>query len=386
MLYTKKCAFFPYAVLVALARAADECVDIWAIGRCTSQKRKGNCVVAAQCPNPKKDGIKCTRARSQCMASCGLCDDDSTSSCAAEVEAYAAEVEAYAAEVEAYAAENEELQATNAELEATIASMTSPSPPPSPPPPPGADYPCDSAYNLFTLTEAYDWCATNCDGRTVKVISQPEGCSDTAGDATDADGYGCGEYAYGYCGDYDDSDFAANVMCCHCGGGEGGGAAEAVDYSDESGGVCAIADLGGEDSLLVPVTLTEHDDCFVVVSISGTEYGFGQGKGDSDATGSYTPLLGLGGNDVLCGGYGNDFYFYGGDGDDHLAGGPGRDNSLFGGAGADKIFGGLGDDGSYGEDCSHCLVLFYGGEGEDSIYIDPDDGAMDDDEGLTWRG
>ena len=45
MLYTKKCAFFPYAVLVALARAADECVDIWAIGRCTSQKRKGNCVV-----------------------------------------------------------------------------------------------------------------------------------------------------------------------------------------------------------------------------------------------------------------------------------------------------------------------------------------------------
>ena len=45
MLYNQKRAFFPYAVLVALARAADECVDIWAIGRCTSQKRKGNCAV-----------------------------------------------------------------------------------------------------------------------------------------------------------------------------------------------------------------------------------------------------------------------------------------------------------------------------------------------------
>ena len=159
MLYNQKRAFFPYAVLVALARAADECVDIWAIGRCTSQKRKGNCAVCrvvelddstsrsicsalnlsraprplapifaptharlrptpeqpeAQCPNPKKDGIKCTRARSQCMATCRLCDDDSASSCTS---------------------------------------------PPPPTPPPGADYPCDTAYELRTLTQAYDWYA-----------------------------------------------------------------------------------------------------------------------------------------------------------------------------------------------------------------------------------
>ena len=68
----------------------------------------------AQCPNPKKDGIKCTRARSQCMATCRLCDDDSASSCTS---------------------------------------------PPPPTPPPGADYPCDTAYELRTLTQAYDWYA-----------------------------------------------------------------------------------------------------------------------------------------------------------------------------------------------------------------------------------
>ena len=29
-----------------------------------------------QCPNPKKGGIKCTRARAMCQASCGLCSSD----------------------------------------------------------------------------------------------------------------------------------------------------------------------------------------------------------------------------------------------------------------------------------------------------------------------
>ena len=70
------------------------------------------------------------------MATCRTCDDDSASSCATEVE---------------------ELAAQLAEKDAIIASMTSPPPPPTPPP--GADYPRDRAYNLLTLTQAYDWYA-----------------------------------------------------------------------------------------------------------------------------------------------------------------------------------------------------------------------------------
>ena len=119
-------------------------------------------------------------------------------------------------------------------------------------------------------------------------------CSDTDGGATDDDGYGCGDYYSGYCGFYDDSDFTSNDMCCVCGGGVGGDLF--FDYSDESGGVCAIADVSaGGDGIEVPVTLTEHDDCFVVVV----------------ATGVVPKLRGLGGNDVLCGGSGNDYRFYG---------------------------------------------------------------------------
>ena len=71
------------------------------------------------------------------MASCGLCDEDSTSSCAAEVEAYAAE--------------NEELAAQLAEKDAIIASMTSPPPSPPPPSPP----PCDLDDSCSTYTYSY---------------------------------------------------------------------------------------------------------------------------------------------------------------------------------------------------------------------------------------
>ena len=96
-------------------------------------------------------------------------------------------------------------------------------------------------------------CATHCDGRTVKVFT----------------------------GDED------------------------VDYSDESGGVCAIADTTvNGDKIYVDVTLTEHDDCFVIVSNGGMGFsGFGYR--------STAKLLGLGGNDVLCGGSAADYYFYG---------------------------------------------------------------------------
>jgi len=101
-------------------------------------------------------------------------------------------------------------------------------------------------------------CATNCDGRTVKVIT----------------------------GDED------------------------VDYSTETGGVCAIADTTVNSGWIeTDVTLTEHDDCFVIVTGAAL---FGAtdtaGFGDDPKT---NKLLGLGGDDVLCGSAANDYNFYG---------------------------------------------------------------------------
>ena len=100
-------------------------------------------------------------------------------------------------------------------------------------------------------------CATNCDGRTVKVT----------------------------------------------------GPGEDVDYSTETGGVCAIyVDVAGEND--GNVTLTNYDDCFVITSTEypvGTPYferlGFGKWKESS--------LLALAGNDVLCGSGGDEYFFYG---------------------------------------------------------------------------
>ena len=46
---------------------------------------------------------------------------------------------------------------------------------------------------------------------------------DANGDTTyDSDGVGCTSYDNypSWCGDYDDSDFDANQMCCACGGGD----------------------------------------------------------------------------------------------------------------------------------------------------------------------
>ena len=78
-------------------------------------------------------------------------------------------------------------------------------------------------------------------------------CVDTNDGVTDADGNSCTEYStesatgYGsgvgnWCGNYDDSDFSANAMCCACGGGCGDsddGATDAYDngcsvYSTEA--------------------------------------------------------------------------------------------------------------------------------------------------------
>ena len=181
-------------------------------------------------------------------------------------------------------------------------------------------------------------CATNCDGRTVKVIT----------------------------------------------------GAEDVDYSTETGGVCAIADTTANGRRLeerrrlnmqIDITLTEHDDCFVIVTGAPPEWwssgtwsgsGFGEFDGGVDSDDNIR-LLGLGGDDVLCGSAARDFRFYGlhmqrltpldvitrgpchalhrfpkphaltgGDGDDLLAAGPADDRFFFGGDGADKMFGGLG--------------------------------------------
>ena len=105
-------------------------------------------------------------------------------------------------------------------------------------------------------------CATNCDGRTVKVIT----------------------------GDED------------------------VDYSNETGGVCAIADTTVNGDYIFDVTLTEHDDCFVIVTGALTQWLKGNGFGIPDggiASDDNIRLLGLGGDDVLCGSAAKDYRFYG---------------------------------------------------------------------------
>ena len=55
-------------------------------------------------------------------------------------------------------------------------------------------------------------------------------CSDTDDGATDPYGDGCAAYTdYAvWCGNYDDSDFSSNEMCCVCGGGSRGSAAPSV--------------------------------------------------------------------------------------------------------------------------------------------------------------
>ena len=45
-------------------------------------------------------------------------------------------------------------------------------------------------------------------------------CTDLDGTATDMDGNSCLGYTYpGWCGDFDDTDFSSKTMCCACGGG-----------------------------------------------------------------------------------------------------------------------------------------------------------------------
>ena len=114
-------------------------------------------------------------------------------------------------------------------------------------------------------------CATNCDGRTVKVITPPaitgaEACESQNLDATQCAAVGCCEYD-GFCWSSVGTERCSCMLDYSCywyGGGDP--SPPSPDYSDESGGVCAIADLtaGGEDSsdrIEFPVTLTEHDDC-----------------------------------------------------------------------------------------------------------------------------
>ena len=51
----------------------------------------------------------------------------------------------------------------------------------------------------------------------------PGNCTDTHGNATDANGYGCDAYiTSASCKKYDDHDFSSSEMCCKCGGGRFG--------------------------------------------------------------------------------------------------------------------------------------------------------------------
>eukprot|EP00964_Phaeocystis_antarctica_P075388 scaffold46506_cov66-Phaeocystis_antarctica.AAC.2 len=62
--------------------------------------------------------------------------------------------------------------------------------------------------------------STEAEGR--RTLSE-SGCTNLDGTATDTWGEGCSYYALFsnsfFCGDYDDTDFSSNTMCCACGGG-----------------------------------------------------------------------------------------------------------------------------------------------------------------------
>ena len=54
------------------------------------------------------------------------------------------------------------------------------------------------------------------------TFAAARGCSDIDGGAADPYGDGCAAYYghFSWCGNYDDSDFSSNEMCCECGGGQ----------------------------------------------------------------------------------------------------------------------------------------------------------------------
>jgi hypothetical protein len=98
---------------------------------------------------------------------------------------------------------------------------------------------------------------------TIQTISTTDGlsCSDTANGALDAAGDGCDWYMSfnGQCGTYDDHDFSANVMCCHCGGGSNRGEI----FQDGNCKTIGSAGVGAGHPCVFPFTYqsTTYDTC-----------------------------------------------------------------------------------------------------------------------------
>ena len=127
------------------------------------------------------------------MATCRLCDEDSASSCAAEI----AEIDELLLRAEECAAEVEGLQTANGYADGYAAGVASMTPPSAPPP---ADHPCDTAYHitgiggdLLTLTQAYDWYAPHKEDEhtRVKLIGCMHARASATPDGAATPQYGC---------------------------------------------------------------------------------------------------------------------------------------------------------------------------------------------------
>ena len=302
---------------------ASECTDEWSTLRCARQEQKGNCVVRrhveirldnqinlptsahtlsrphtpeqpeAECPNPKKGGVKCKRANANCQATCGQCSSDD---CAILVANLTSELEICTASLPVAAA-GCPLQALTVEEgeqwcapPAPRRAVTRPAPRR---PSPALRAICAVLHALPRLHR----CADTCPGLDMHVVSSNN-----------------------------------------------------QDASSMPAGICVVVDATAGD--VVSTTLTDGDDCLVVA-------------GDNRVS----DVKGLGGNDLMCGGPGNDDNFRGDDGNDTLNGGPGADNYFYGGYGDDTFYGGPGDDfrfgGGSGEGGDDKL---YGGDGDDQYF------------------
>ena len=82
-------------------------------------------------------------------------------------------------------------------------------------------YSCDGWDNSCAELEAAYGCS--CVGCTCDDdgVIEDDDCTSTDGGSVDLYDDACGGYAYypEWCGNYDDSDFSSNTMCCGCGGG-----------------------------------------------------------------------------------------------------------------------------------------------------------------------